>query len=388
MTIGIAVFLIYISFWYIRSCMRRKQITEKDREALEQISDLKLQKRTVIKAPDSEVTVVLLNMGGPKTIADVRPFLLRVFMDSRIIRFPLSSLLQGFFAKMLVTLRGKATEHRYGLIGGGSPILESTQNQAEALNAELKRRGRDLYTTICFNYSWPLPEDAVAELKKQRKKYILPLSLYPHYSEATTGSSFYYLKEEIKKSFSEARVLDCPSYFLDNHYIAAFADRINEQLKPGESLDDFYLLFSAHGLPLYFLVDGDPYPFQVAQSVAKILDALGRKDRWTISYQSAVGPLEWMKPSTDSVMKALARRGEHRILVVPISFVSDHIETLCEIDIEYRAMAEQSGIKDFRMSRAIESHPEFITALADCVESSLTPKEDQQTFAGRGFHAK
>ena len=213
---------------------------------------------------------------------------------------------------------------------------------------------------------------------QKKKRYILPLSLYPHYSAATTGSNLYYLEKEAsqqtKKSGIELTFLDSPSYFMHDGYIQAFVERIHAQIQIDESLDDFYIIFSAHGLPLYFLKEGDPYPFQIAQTTSLILEKLNRQQSWVISYQSAVGPMQWLKPSTEDIIKALARRGITKVLVVPIAFVTDHIETLCEIDIEYRKYAEDLGIKDFRMARAIECHPRFIGALADSVEAVL-PKE-------------
>ena len=355
---------------------RRSKMTDADIEKLEQISDLGIFKKAQPGIDDSQIAVLLLNMGGPENLTEVRPFLKRLFCDRRLMRFPLSAFLQPFFAWLIVSIRGKEAERRYGIIGGRSPILKATRNQAEALKNELKKRNRDIGVEICFNYSRPFARETIVKLKNDGKKYVLALSLYPHYSAATTGSSHYYLKEEVRRHYPQAILWEARPYYLDDNYIAAFVDRIQEQLKPGESPDDFYLLFSAHGLPLYFLNEGDPYPFQIAQTVSKIIDRLKRKDRWTISYQSAVGPLEWLKPSTESVIRALAKRGEKKLFVVPISFVTDHIETLLEIDIEYHAVAEKLGIKDFRMSRAIASHPVFIKALADCVESSIEIKGD------------
>ncbi len=350
--------------------MNFKKPTIEDKEKMEGIRDLKLDEQNP-QVNDSQVMVVLLNMGGPKSIADVRPFLKRLFMDDLILRFPFYALLQPLFASLIVALRGQEAEKRYALIGGGSPIHRSTRQQTAALQKELQKRGRSLKVIYSFNYSEPLPQETIRVLKAAGKTDILPLSLYPHYSLATAGSNLHYLKKTAAKIYPELRFLKSSTYYLDDSYIQAFVDRIREQLKAGESLEDFYLLFSAHGLPLYFLTEGDPYPFEISQTVAKVVDRLGRKGTWAISYQSAVGPMRWLKPSTKSAIQALARRGIRKLLVVPISFVTDHIETLCEIDIEYRAVAEKAGIIDFRMNRALECHPGFINALADCVESSL-----------------
>ena len=211
----------------------------------------------------------------------------------------------------------------------------------------------------------------IAEIKKAGRKYILLLGLYPHYSLSTTASNIFYLKEEAKKNYPRAQFLESYSYHIYEGYVQAFVDRIKESLKPNESLNDFYLLFSAHGTPFYFLEEGDPYSFLVSQTISQILGSLKRQDHWSISYQSAVGPLLWLQPSTDAMLKTLARKGVEKLIVVPISFVTDHIETLCEIDMEYRHMAQEVGIKDFRMTKAIECHPGFINALADCIEKSL-----------------
>ena len=348
--------------------MKSQKNCIEDIEKKEQIPDLKLAHRLSPGVDDSQVMVTLLNMGGPKDLSEVRPFLKRLFMDSLIIRFPIS---QSFFANLIVSRRGKEAERRYGLIGGGSPIQQSTVAQTEALQNELNQRGHHLKVNYSFNYSDPLPEATIQAIKNSGKKYILPVSLYPHYSLATSGSTLHYLKQAAQKIYPELVFLQSVSYYLSDFYIDALVDRIQEQLRGGESLDDFYLLFSAHGLPLYFLTQGDPYPFEIAQTVAKMVGRLQREEAWAISYQSAVGPMQWLKPSTGATLTALARRGVKKILVVPVSFVTDHIETLCEIDMEYRQMAQQQGVSDFRMSRALECHSGFINALADCVESSL-----------------
>ncbi len=357
---------------------RNHSMSQKKRESLQQIPPINVSRKESI--PDSEVLVALLNMGGPRTNTDVRDFQRRLFSDKLLIRFPMSWAFQGLFVWLLVAFRSRAAEERYRLIGGGSPIFDSTKDQNAALQEELHQRGRNLHVTFSFNYSSPLPDEIMHGAKAAGKKYILPLSLYPHYSKATTGSSVHYLKESAAKICPEIQFLDTPSYYLHYGYIEAFAGRIREQLRPGESLDDFYLLFSAHGLPLYFLKEGDVYPFQVAQTVSGVVTCLNRQGgRWSLAYQSAVGPLQWLKPSTEDMLAALAKRNVKKVLVVPISFVTDHIETTCEIDIEYRAFAENLGITDFRMSRAIECHPGFIQALADSVEAILPNKNKNRT---------
>ncbi len=362
----------------IGSRRRRRRTSWQEAEGLKQIPAVDALDPK--KLDESQTTVVLLNMGGPKTNADVPDFQKRLFTDPILIRFPLSFLFQRFFAWLLVTFRAKAAMERYRLIGGGSPIFASTHAQTKALKEELTRRGRKTDVIFSFNYSAPFPEETIHTVQQSGKKNALLLSLYPHYSRATTGSNIYYLKKAAKEIYPEVEFTEAPAYYLHDGYIQAFVDRIQEQLKAGESLDDFYLIFSPHGLPLYSLVEGDPYAFQVSQTVAKILTKLGRTTRWSIAYQSAVGPLQWLKPSVDDMLEAVIRRGYKKLLIVPVAFVTDHIETLCEVDIEYRQLAEKLGVEDYRMSRAIECHPGFIQALADSVEAVLTPgtKEIQE----------
>ncbi|MCA9400146.1 MAG: ferrochelatase [Candidatus Omnitrophica bacterium] len=351
------------------SRMRLQRQDQEETERIAQIPHLNRTKTNSIK--DDQVLIALLNMGGPRNLEDIKAFQKCLFEDDLLIRFPLSFLLQKFFAWVLIFFRLNAVKERYKMIGGRSPIYQSTTAQAQALREELRRRGRDVMVTFSFNYSPPFPEDTVNKARRSGKKYILPLSLYPHYSKATTGSNMHYLKKSLDHKQADIALLPAPSYYLHDGYIQAFVDRILESLKEGERLEDFYLMFSAHGLPLYFLTEGDPYPFQVSQTVAKILGKLDRDANWSLCYQSAVGPLQWLKPSTDDMLTALAGRGIRKILVVPVSFVGDHIETIHEIDIEYRELADELKIEDFRMTKAIESHQGFITALADTVERSI-----------------
>ena len=370
----IPVGILLAVFGQVAGSRLRRQSPAGDWETMEQIPDLRMPAKMDNPPQDSEVLVALMNMGGPRTIVDVKPFLLRLFSDSLIIHFPGSPYLQSFWVNLIVNARYKETEKRYGLIGGGTPLYRSTESQVAALTQELKRRGRSVGIIFSFNYSEPLPEDTIREARSSGKKFLLPLSLYPHYSLATTGSNLHYLKQAAAKIYPELRFLKARPYYLDESYIAALLQRIREQVNPGESLEDFYLLFSAHGTPLYFQLNGDPYAYEINQTVAQIVAQLGRKHRWALCFQSAVGPMKWLKPTTEAMIKVLASKGIKKVLVVPVAFVSDHIETICEIDIEYRKVAEDLGISDFRMSRAVECHPGFIKALADCVEDALGKK--------------
>lgn len=349
---------------------RRQKRTAVELRVLKQIPDLNIP--TPKKIKEDELLVALLNMGGPRTNEDVADFQKKLFADPLLIRFPLSFLFQDFFAWLLIKIRLKAVKERYMEIGGGSPIYRSTTAQANALRKELQRRRRKIDVTFSFNYSPPFSDDTIHKCKRTNKKYLMPLSLYPHYSKATTGSNIHYLKKSAQKLYPTLNFVQAPTYYIHDGYIQAFVDRIHEAIQKGESLDDFYLVFSAHGLPEYFLNEGDPYPFQINQTVTKIVSKLNRKRNWVISYQSAVGPLQWMKPSTEDILEFLHKDGVRKLLMVPVSFVGDHIETIHEIDIEYREIAKELGFTDYRMSKAIETHPGFITALADCIEEAVT----------------
>lgn len=356
----------------IGSRYHASKMTLGEREELKQIYDFQL---PPVNPPQGvtqdNVLVALLNMGGPKTTDDVKSFLHNLFMDHRILRFPGSPWLQPFFAWLIIKIRLKNVIENYKKIGGGSPILADSMQQTVAVQKELSRRGLNIKTTLSFNYSSPFPKDTIRKMKNAGCEYILPLSLYPHHSQSTTASNIEALKEAASQEYPEAKFLNALSYHLSDGYIDAFLDRIHETLNDGESLDDFYLMFSAHGTPLYFLKEGDIYAFQIAQTIAKITDRLRRQHNWITCYQSAVGPLQWLKPSTEDMIEALGRRGIKKLIVIPISFVTDHIETLEEIDGEYRELAEENGIDDFRVIKAIKDHPKFINALADCVEASL-----------------
>jgi len=349
---------------------RKLKTTQAQIDRINQIPFIK-ENANKTEIQEDKLLVALLNMGGPKTNSDVKAFQDKLFNDPLLIRFPFSKLLQGVFARIIIIFRLKSVEATYASMGGGSPIYLSTGKQIKALKEELYRRNRNVDVTLSFNYSPPTPKNTIAQAKLKEKTHILPLSLYPHYSTATTGSNIYYLEKEVGSSYPDCQLLPTPEYYLHNGYIQSFVDRIRESVGPQENLDDFFLLFSAHGLPVYFLTEGDLYPFQISQTVSKVLSKLDRDQKWAITYQSSVGPMQWMKPSIEAMLAMLGRKGYKKVIVVPIAFVSDHIETICEIDKEYRELAIKEGISDYRMSKAIEDHPEFISALADCVESVL-----------------
>src|SRR3989338_10396773 len=223
----------------IGSRCRRKRTSWQEAERLKQIPAIDPLEQK--KLDEFQTTVVLLNMGGPKTNADVPDFQKRLFQDPILIRFPMSFLFQRLFAWLLVTFRTKAAMERYQLIGGGSPIFESTERQTQALQQELTRRGRKVDGIFSFNYSAPFPEETIRTILQSGRTSVLLLSLYPHYSQATTGSNIHYLKKAADAIYPEIQFAEAPAYYLHDGYIQEYVDRIQKQIKPDASLDDFYL---------------------------------------------------------------------------------------------------------------------------------------------------
>lgn len=299
--------------------------------------------------------VILLNLGGPDTPEAIRPFLYNLFSDRDIIRLG-PAFMQKPLAWLISTLRAGKARKAYSLIGGASPILGITEAQARALGEALRPHG-DYGVYIAMRYWHPFTEDAVAKAEQDNVKRIIALSMYPQYSRATTGSSESRLWEVVKDYGMEYEAV---SYWYDHPlYIEALADVVGKELGEGTRV-----LFSAHGLPVSFVEAGDPYVEHVMGTINALAERLDMN--WSLAYQSRSGPVRWLEPSTDEALKALAREGAKDVLIVPISFVSDHIETLYEIDILYKELGESLGL-NVRRSESLNTHPKFIEALSDLV---------------------
>jgi ferrochelatase len=302
--------------------------------------------------------VLLLNLGGPDSQEAVRPFLYNLFSDREIIRLGPSAAFQKPIAWLISTLRAPKTREMYSQIGGGSPILPITRAQADALQKELSPQG-EFKVYVGMKYWHPFIEEAVKQAAGEGVKELVALSLYPQYSAATTGSAEGALKE-IMRSYP-IRYYCVPPWYDHPLYIDALADTISKALEkhPGSEV-----LFSAHSLPAKLIAGGDPY----ADHIIATINAVGRKldIRWHLSYQSRSGPVRWLEPSTDDTIHRLAAEGVKDVVVVPVSFVSDHIETLYEIDILYKGMAEGLGLRLHRAD-SLNTHPLFISALKDLV---------------------
>jgi len=319
-----------------------------------------------------KVGILLFNLGGPETLSEVKPFLYRLFSDPEIIHVKWSPLRKAI-AYAIATLRRRTSEGYYRQIGGGSPLRRLTQDQARALSDELKRRGKDVETFVGMCTWRPFLREAVNSVEQSNIEKLLILPLFPQYSVTTTGSGFSALRQLIEKrpSFHKLNVQWVRSWADQPTYIQSFVEGIQRELATFTKPDRVHLLFSAHSIPESYVRKGDPYLDQTKQSVELIMDRLGRKNPYQLSFQSKIGPVKWLEPFTNDVILELGKRGIDDVLVVPISFVSEHIETLYELDILYKKVAKEAGIDNFRRVPALNSDPTFIRALAEIVESTL-----------------
>lgn len=317
--------------------------------------------------------ILLLNLGGPEQLEDVRPFLFNLFSDPEIIRLPFPWL-QSPLAWLISTSRAKKSQENYKHIGGGSPLRRITEEQAQALATVLQQRGQDVRVYVGMRYWHPFTEEAIAHLKRDGVSRLVILPLYPQFSISTSGSSFRLLDRlwQEDPDLEQLNYTVIPSWFRNPGYLQAMAQLISAELDQFSHPEHVHLFFSAHGVPLSYVTEaGDPYQQEIEACTEMILQALNRPNPHTLAYQSRVGPVEWLQPYTEDAIEELARQGVKDLLVVPISFVSEHIETLQEIDIEYRELAEEAGIEQFRRVPALNTHPLFIEGLADLIMDAL-----------------
>jgi protoporphyrin/coproporphyrin ferrochelatase len=319
------------------------------------------------------VGVLLLNLGGPDRLEDVRPFLFNLFSDPEIIRLPFPWM-QKPLAWMISTLRSQRSQDNYRQIGGGSPLRRITEEQARAMEANLQGKGQDARVYIGMRYWHPFTEEAIASIRRDGIERLAILPLYPHFSISTSGSSFRLL-EQLWKEDPALDLIDytvIPSWYERPGYLKAMAQLIARELDQLPNAEEVHIFFSAHGVPLSYVEEaGDPYQREIEDCTRLIMKALDRPNPHTLAYQSRVGPVEWLQPYTEDAIAELAQQGVKALLVVPISFVSEHIETLQEIDIEYRELAEESGIEHFYRVPALDTDPTFIDDLANLAIEAL-----------------
>jgi ferrochelatase len=309
-----------------------------------------------------KTAVLLLQMGGPDSLESVEPFLYNLFSDRDIIKIG-PAFLQPFIARKIVKRRAPKSAANYSQIGGNSPLLALTEQQGAELENLLGDRFRCF---VAMRYWHPFASEALAAIEKLGIKKIIALSLYPHYSRATSGSSFNDLDRTLKSCSTTFELRTVRQFYDHPLYIQALSEKIKQGLEAFPDRSRVQLFFSAHSLPKSFIADGDPYLDHIQTTVRLVMEQFGDVG-YHLAFQSRAGPVKWLEPSTGDKLKELAEAGYTDILVVPLSFVSDHIETLHEIDIEYREVAHRLGITNFRRMESLNSSPLFIQCLAELV---------------------
>jgi ferrochelatase len=319
--------------------------------------------------------IVMMNLGGPATLDDVEPFLRKLFADREIIQLPL----QGWLGPLIARRRTPKVRNLYANIGGGSPILRYTEAQGKGMVARLDRVSPETAPHkfyVAFRYTHPGSDDALRAMHTDGVERAVAFTQYPQFSCSTTGSSLNELwraaaRTGLRDSF-EWSVID--RWPVHTGFINAMTETVRDgfaQFDPADR-EKVLILFSAHSLPLDVIDRGDSYPQEVGASVQRVVEQLGRSNPYILAYQSDVGPVRWLGPSTEQVLRRLGARGHKHVLVVPIAFTSDHIETLSELDREYGEVAHQAGISHYKRAPALNDRPLFLDGLAQIVRDHLT----------------
>jgi ferrochelatase len=317
-----------------------------------------------------KIGVVLFQLGGPDSIESIEPFLFNLFCDPDIIDFPFARIARQPLARLIASRRAKYVARHYAQIGGKSPIRDFTERQARALEAEL-RRDFDARVVVAMRYWRPFTEEAVAALSRHAPDHIVLLPLYPQYSTTTTRSSLNEWNRRFQPNGWKPKVHVISEFHDDPAYIASVVGAINDSLHDFPSLTDLDIIFSAHSVPVAVIDAGDPYQRQIERTVELIWAQGQWPARRHICYQSKVGASKWLQPSMHQTIKNVAATGSRHVLVVPVSFVSDHVETLHEIDIEHREQARSLGIENYRMMPGLNDSSRFIQALAKLVRMQV-----------------
>ncbi len=308
----------------------------------------------------SKTAVVILNLGGPDSLDAVQPFLYNLFSDPDIFKIPVG---QKFFAKMISKRRAPIIQTEYEMIGGKSPINYWTEYQRKNLEVELRKETENVDVFTGMRYWKPLTKDVAKNFKHKEYDKIVLLPMYPHYSISTTGSSFNEWEKHYKGDPS--KLIFVNDYYNHEKYIEAVNNRISETIErlPDKFKENLQLIFSAHGTPVSLVKNGDPYSNQIKNSVEAVMKLRNFDYPHHLCYQSKVGPVKWLEPSTEDTIEKLAKENKKSLLVVPISFVSDHVETSYELDIEYRDVAKKCEIINYIVMKGLNDSHAFIEAL-------------------------
>ncbi len=308
--------------------------------------------------------IILFNLGGPDKLDNVEPFLFNLFNDPAILNLP--SFIRYPLAKFIANRRAPTAKKIYEKLGGFSPILKLTQDQSFSLESKLNNDDNSAqYKCFIIMRCWhPRAEDVVKDVINFTPDEVILMPLYPQFSAATSGSSIQEWKDVCKKNNFKVKTSTICCYPTDKNFIEAHKVEI---IKKINNIENFKLIFSAHGLPEKNIKKGDPYQWQIEQSVNKIIESLNIKNLdWILSYQSRVGPLKWIGPSTEEIIIENSKLGKH-IVLVPIAFVSEHSETLVELDIEYKELADKNGCKNYSRVPALGTNEYFIKAMSNLI---------------------
>jgi len=314
------------------------------------------------------IGVVLFQLGGPDTLEAIEPFLFNLFCDPDIIDFPFARLGRKPLAKLISSTRARKVQHHYATIGGGSPIRRFTEQQARALQLRLVESGVDARCFVAMRYWHPFTAEAISHLRDADCNEVVLLPLYPHYSSTTTGSSL----NEWRRLFKADLPVNCIEPFYHHPlYLEALVEKVEDALALFTDPERPDIIFSAHSVPVAVIEKGDPYQRQIEETVELVMQRGGWRNRHRLCYQSKVGASKWLQPSLHTALRQVAEEPDREVCIVPISFVSDHVETLGEIDHEAREEAARLGIRRFEMTSGLNDSPTFIAALADLVGSAI-----------------
>jgi ferrochelatase len=314
------------------------------------------------------VGVVLFQLGGPDTLDAIQPFLYNLFSDPDIIDFPFARIGRKPLAKLISTARARKVQHHYSTIGGGSPIRRHTERQARALERELRSQGVDAHCFVAMRYWHPFTGEAISQLQAVECDEVVLLPMYPQYSSTTTGSS---LNEWNRQFRAEIPVHCVETFYRNTMYLDSVVEKVNQALSRFSEPERPQIVFSAHSIPISVIERGDPYQRQIEETAALVMERGAWSNAHRLCYQSKVGASRWLQPSLRHILRELASNRVREVCVVPIAFVSDHVETLGEIDHEARHLAQQLGFTQFEMSSGLNDSPRFMQALGQIVQDAL-----------------
>jgi ferrochelatase len=319
--------------------------------------------------------VVLFQLGGPDSLEAIEPFLFNLFCDPDIIDFPFARIGRKPLAKLISSTRARKVQHHYAAIGGCSPIRRFTEQQARTLQLKLNESGVDARCFVAMRYWHPFTAEAIEQVRAAQCDEVVLLPLYPQYSSTTTGSSL----NEWRRRFQDELPMHCVEPFYRHPlYLDALVEKLAETLARFPDPSRAEIVFSAHSVPVSVIEKGDPYQRQIEETVELVMRRGGWRNRHRLCYQSKVGASKWLQPSLHKTLRTLAAEKVREVCIVPISFVSDHVETLGEIDHEARQEAADLGVAQFEMTPGLNNSPKFISALADLVETAIGVNLNQQ----------